>query len=244
MLYEVMNGEDNMAPLRHHSKAELELLEALSDVVRQEPDGRPVGNCPNVADLERFAVGKYGTAPNQLDELLNHLAVCDRCIDFLTQFRKRQELIRRSQELIRKRRELRRTTALALASVAVLVIALWASLQHSSRVLVGVATIDLRLISPTRGQVPGPRQTATVRKASDGLRVVLPVGSEGNYEMEILAEDTKPTLVRGSGSTRLEGHDVVLNLPVNLSHLKSGKYLLALRRGNGAEWEYYSLTLE
>src|SRR5882672_9099490 len=243
MLYEVMNGEDNMAPLRHHSKAELELLEALSDVVRQEPDGRPVGNCPNVADLERFAVGKYGTAPNQLDELLNHLAVCDRCIDFLTQFRKRQELIRRSQELIRKRRELRRTTALALASVAVLVIALWASLQHSSRVLVGVATIDLRLISPTRGQVPGP-QTATVRKATDGLRIVLPVGSEGNYEMAILAVDAKSTaLLRSSGSTKLEGHDVVLDLPANLMHLKSAKYLLTLRR-DGSEWEYYSLTLE
>ena len=236
MLYEVMNGEDNMAPLRHHNAAELEVLEALSEVVRQEPDDRSVGNCPNVTDLERFAVGKYGTAPNQLDELVNHLAECDRCIDFLTQFRKRQELIR-------KRRELRRTTALALASTVVLVIAVWASLQHASRVLVGVATVDLRLISPTRGQIPGP-QTATVRKATDGLRIVLPVGSEGNYEMAILALDAKSTaLLRSSGSTKLEGHDVVLDLPANLMHLKSAKYLLTLRR-DGYEWEYYFLTLE
>jgi len=117
------------------------------------------------------------------------------------------------------------------------------SLQHPSQVLSGVATVDLRLISPTRGQVPGP-QTATVRKTTGGLRVVLPVGSEGNYEVEILGQDIQPTpLLRSSGSTRLEGHDVVLNLPVNLSNLKSGKYLLALRR-DSSEWEYYSVILE
>jgi len=229
MLYGTMNGEENMATLRHHGKAEQELLEALSDVVRRQPVGRSVGSCPNVTDLERFAAGKYGAAQNQLDELTDHLAVCDRCIDFLTQSR--------------KRRELRRTTALVLASAVVLVIALWASLQHTSRVVVGVATVDLRLLSPTRGQVPGP-QTATVRKATDRLRIVLPVGSEGNYEMAILAVDAKPTpLLHSSGNAKLEGHDVVLDLPPNLTHLKSAKYLLTLRR-DGYEWEYYSLTLE
>jgi len=229
MLYGTMNGENNMATLRHHGKAEQELLEALSDVVRRQPFRRSVGSCPNVTDLERFAAGKYGAAPAQLDELMDHLAVCDRCIDCLTRSR--------------KRRELRRTTALVLASAVVLVIALWASLQHTSRVVVGVATVDLRLLSPTRGQVPGP-QTATVRKATDRLRIVLPVGSEGNYEMAILALDANSTiLLRSSGSAKLEGHEVVLAMPANLTHLKSAKYLLTLRR-DGNEWEYYSVNLE
>jgi hypothetical protein len=224
-----MKDEDNMAPLKHHRAAELELLEALSDVVRKEPGDRHVGNCPSVADLKRFAAGTYGTTEAQRDELLAHLAVCDHCVHFLAQ--------------LRKRRVFTTKAALALASAAVVAVAFWVSLQHTSQVLSGVATVDLRLISPTRGQVPGP-QTATVRKTTGGLRVVLPVGSEGNYEVEILGQDKQPApILRSSGSTRLEGHGVVLNLPVNLANLKSGKYLLALRR-DGSEWEYYSVILE
>jgi hypothetical protein len=137
-------------------------------------------------------------------------------------------------------------TAFGFASVIVVIAAaalFWVNQHRPLPDLNRVATVDLRLISPTRGQVPGP-QAATVRKAASGLRVVLPIGSEGNYEVEILGQHRQPTpLLRSSGSTRLEGHDVVLNLPVNLSNLKSGKYLLALRR-DGSEWEYYSLMLE
>jgi hypothetical protein len=61
--------------------------------------------------------------------------------------------------------------------------------------------------------------------------------------MEILGEDTRTTFVRSSGRTRLEGQNVVLSLSVDLLTLKSGKYLLALRR-SGSEWIYYSLMLE
>jgi len=137
-------------------------------------------------------------------------------------------------------------TAFAFASAIIAITAtawLWVNSHRAFPELNRIATVDLRLISPTRGQLPGPQMTA-VRKATDGLRVVLPVGSEGNYEVEILGQDTKPTPIpRSSARTRLEGHDVVLNLPVNLSRLKSGKYLLVLRR-EGSELEYYLLSLE
>ena len=130
----------------------------------------------------------------------------------------------------------------ALASMIV-VMATWLWINQHPFENLRVATVDLRLISPTRGQIPGP-ETATVRKATDGFRIVLPVGSEGHYEMAILGPDEKSTpLLHSSGSTKLEGHDVVLDLPANLTHLKSAKYLLTLRR-DGYEWEYYSLTLE
>ncbi len=135
-------------------------------------------------------------------------------------------------------------TAFAVASVTLVIgVAVWLwAIQH--RVLPDVnrvAVVDLRLISPTRGEIPGPG-AATVLKAAGGLRVILPVGRDGNYESEILRADTRPIL-RSSGTTRVEGGEVVLNLRIDLSTLNSGRYLLALRR-DGSEWEYYSLTVE
>src|SRR5438552_8951580 len=114
---------------------------------------------------------------------------------------------------IQQRRWIIRTAG-AIASAVVFITTatwLWVNQHRALPDLNRVATVDLRLISPTRGQVAGPR-TATVHKATSGVRIVLPVGSEGNYEMEILGEGTRSTFVRSSGSTRLESQDLVLSL--------------------------------
>lgn len=211
---------------KRYDAAEKELMQVLSTGVRDESLD-DAANCPSPRELRNFAAGNSDSI--QRDKLLAHLAVCDRCIDSMAGLRQQRWVVR---------------TAFALASVIVVAAAawLWVSQRRVSPDLNRMASVDLRLISPTRGQAHGP-QTAMVRRAAGGLRVVLPVGSDGPYQMEILGKDTKRTFLRSSGTTRLEGVDVVLNLRVDLSGLTNGKYLIALRR-DGSEWEYYSLTVE
>jgi hypothetical protein len=208
--------------------AERELMQVFSSVPRKKRIDSNVADCPSLRELRQFAAGKCDS--RQRDKLLIHLATCDLCINSMTGLRQRRWI---------------RRTAVAIASAMVVITTatwFWMNQHRALPDLNRVATVDLRLISPTRGQVQ-VSQTVAVKKTARGVRIVLPVGSDGNYEMEILGEDTRPTLLRGSGSTRQENQDVVLSLWVDLSNLKSGKYMLALRR-DGSEWAYYSVMLE
>jgi uncharacterized protein YjiS (DUF1127 family) len=214
---------------KRYRAAELELMQVISAGLRKRHLGGYAGDCPSPRELRQFAAGKCDSI--QRDRLLAHLSVCDLCIDSMAGLRRRRWVLR---------------TALPFAS-AIVVIAtaawLWMNQHRALPELNRMATVDLRDIAPTRGRIPGP-QTATVRKTSGGLRLVLPVDTEGNYEIEILGQDATATpLLRSSGSTIREDRNVVLDLPADLSNLKAGKYLLALRR-DGSVWEYYSLTLE
>jgi hypothetical protein len=203
-------------------------MEALSSVTQKEGPVHTLGDCPRGTDLRRFATGKCNQA--QRDEMLAHLGACDRCITLLRQMRKRDILIRR--------------TSLVLAVAAVLAVAVWARLDRSSSVSNAVATVDLRLASPTRG-IESNNGAAPVmaRRKAGRLRVILPIGSEGKYDCQILRPGRSVPLLRSSGEALLENHDVVLNLPVELDNLTPGRYSLALRR-EGSEWVYYPLVLE
>jgi hypothetical protein len=222
-----MNGND-MSPLRRYRVAEQELMEALSSVTRKDGPVHKLGDCPTVADLRRFATGKCNQA--ERDEILAHLGACDRCMTLLRQMRERGILIRRA--------------SLVLAVAAVLAVAVWARLDRSSSISNAVATVDLRLASPTRGieNNNGANAVTAPRKAGR-LRIILPIGGEGKYECQILHTGQSVPLLRSSGEALLENHDVVLNLPVKLAILTPGRYSLALRR-EGSEWVYYPLILE
>src|ERR1700687_2752310 len=164
-----MNGND-MSPLRQYRAAEQELMEALSSVTPKDGPVHKLGDCPTVDDLRRFATGKCNQA--QRDEMLAHLGACDRCMTLLRQMRGRGILIRR--------------TSLVLAVAAVLAVAVWARLYRSSSISNAVATVDLRLASPTRGieNNNGADAVMAPRKAGR-LRIILPIGSEGKYECQI-----------------------------------------------------------
>lgn len=222
-----MSGND-MSPLRSYRVAEQELMEALSSVTRKEGRVQKVGDCPTAADLRRFATGKCNQS--QRDQMLAHLGTCDRCITLLREVRERVMLIRR--------------TSLVLAIAAVLAVAVWARLDRSSSISSAVATVDLRLVSPTRGVENNPGADAvTTRQKAGRLRIILPIGSEGKYECQILRTGQTVPLLRASGEALLENHDVVLNLPVELGSLTPGRYFLALRR-ESSEWAHYPLNLE
>jgi hypothetical protein len=227
MRQDPMNGND-MSPLRQYRVAEQELMEALSSVTRKDGPVHKLGDCPTVADLRRFAKGKCNQA--QRDEMLAHLGQCDRCITLLREMRERGILIRRA--------------SLVLAVAAVLAVAVWARLDRSSSISNAVATVDLRLASPTRGIENNTGAAAvTARRRAGRLRIILPIGGEGKYECQILRTEQSVPLRSTSGEALLENHNVVLNLPVELGSLTPGRYSLALRR-EGSEWVYYPLILE
>ena len=222
-----MNGND-MSPLRQYRVAEQELMEALSSVTRKDGRVHRLGDCPTVADLRSFVAGRCTRA--QREELLAHIDSCDKCITLLRQMRERVILIRR--------------TSLVLAIAAVLAVAVWVTLERSSSTSSVVATIDLRFVSPTRGiDNKNPADAVTAQHQAGRLRIILPIGSEGKYECQILRAPQSAPLLRAPGEASLENHEVVLNLPVELGKLMPGRYSLALRR-EGSEWVYYPLIVK
>jgi hypothetical protein len=203
-------------------------MEALSSVTQKEGPVHKLGNCSTVADLRRFVRGKCNQA--QRDEMLAHLGTCDPCITLMREMRERRILIRRA--------------SLVLAVAAVLAVVVWATLDRSSSASSAVATVDLRLASPTRGIANNDGAAAvTAPRKAGRLRIILPIGGEGKYESQILRPGQNVPMLFTSGEAHLEDHDVVLNLPVDLGKLTSGRYSLALRR-EGSEWVYYKFILE
>jgi hypothetical protein len=222
-----MNSND-MSPLRQYRVAEQELMEALSSLTRKDGRVHRLGNCPTVADLRRFVAGRCTQA--QREEVLAHIDSCDKCITVLRQMRERVILIRR--------------TSLVLAIAAVLAVAVWVTLERSSSTSSTVATIDLRLVSPTRGiDNTNPADAVAAQHQARRLRIILPIGSEGKYEWQILRAPQSAPLLRASAEASLENHEVVLDLSVELGKLMPGRYSLVLRR-EGSEWVYYPLILK
>jgi hypothetical protein len=205
-------------------QAELELAQSLTDsdhrkgLVRSEPD------CPSTKELRQFVTGKS----RQPDVVLAHLGSCMHCFQLLSSLR------------IRAVRTKRITLALAV-SAAALLIAGGLLLLPPSEFPKGIATIDLRFAAPTRGVENSTSVTA--RRTNGTLRVLLPVGSEGTYECQIQTDPEGRALASGFGQGVIETPNVVLALPMNLAHLSSGRYRLALRR-SGSEWVYYPLALK
>jgi hypothetical protein len=203
-------------------------MAALSSVTRKDGPCHKLSDCPTVADLRRFATGKCNQ--KQRDEIVAHLGSCDRCITVMRQLRGRDILIRRA--------------SLVLAVAVVLALALWVGLQRYSSSSSAVATVDLRVVSRTRGidsNNGGDAVSAQHRAAR--LRIILPIGSEGKYDCQILGPGHTRPLLLASGEALLENHDVVLTLPVKLNGLMPGPYSLALRR-ESSEWVYYKLAVK
>jgi hypothetical protein len=144
---------------------------------------------------------------------------------------------------LKRRRVWRTRAALVLACAAAILVAVWTSSQHPAATS-SVAIIDLRLSSPTRGTENAVGAVAaTVHRDTNRLRVILPPGSEGSYEFELLGYEQSTAVLRGAAQTTVEKDQVILNLTASLAHLTPGKYSFALRHGD-SPWEYYSVAIE
>lgn len=218
-----------MPQQEQYGTLEKELIQGLLDRPADECIHGFVGSCPSPSDLRRFEAGKYGHDQAERDALISHLAVCDRCVDFMMR--------------LKRRRVWRTRAALVLASAAAIFVAVWMSTQHRTATS-SVAIIDLRLSSPTRGTENAVGAvSATVPRNTNRLRVILAPGSEGSYEFEILGYDRSTVILRGAAQTIVEKDQVILNLTASLARLTPGKYSFALRHGD-SPWEYYSVAIE
>jgi hypothetical protein len=218
-----------MAHEQRYRVLEKDLIQGLSDSRVHERDHESAGDCPSPGDLRLFEAGKYGHNLEERDALMSHLADCDRCVHFMM--------------LLKRRRVWRTRAVFVLASAAVVLMAVWTSSQHPAATS-GVATIDLRLNSPTRGiEKTDGAVAAKVRRNVNGLRVILPPGSEGGYEYELLSYNRATLVLRGSAQTTVDSEKVILILTASLARLTPGKYSFALRHGN-SDWEYYPLIVE
>jgi hypothetical protein len=217
-----------MAISRQERSAEKELMNAISSVILTDSRSERIGNCPGIDELRSFVRGK--TRAERRETLVAHLSSCNHCIG-----------------LLRKRREQRtfiKEASLALAAIAVLIMAIWLGFQKPAQIKTETATVDLRPFALTRGgaAVAAVGDVPTLNAKANQLRLVLPAGSEGRYECEVLGDRKNPALTHLSGETTLQNHDVVLELPIR-SSLQSGRYTLALRK-QGSGWVYYPVIFK
>jgi hypothetical protein len=230
-----------MTSSRHHRVGEHELLDAFASVAATSKGACGRGDCPSLSELRLFAKGRYRNLPTKRNQLLEHLADCDRCNEQMRAVREQHMHKRKTYSRAAK-------AMVALAALVLLVVGL--GIWWRERPVTGdpnrIAVVDLRPLSPSRGDHPSlGTQAIRVSRLAGRIRVVLPVGGEGDYQVEILAPGsaTADPLVRTSANARIEDHLAVLNLPLKLSNLKPGSYSLALQHDDSG-WEYYEIILE
>jgi hypothetical protein len=217
-----------MAISRQERSVENELMNALSSVILRDPPPQQIGDCPSIDELSSFVRGKG--REEQRETLVAHLSSCNHCIGFLRKRRERRTFIREA--------------SLALAATIVLLLAVSIGFKNPATIGTETATVDLRPFALTRGgaTVTAEGNAPAVNAKASRLRLILPAGSEGQYECEILGDRKDPALTHLSGETALQNHDVVLELPIR-SSFRAGQYTLALRR-QGSEWVYYPIVFK
>lgn len=216
-----------MARVGRSDAPELELAEAVTDMDRRHGHSPGRADCPPTSELRRFTSGKC--TRSQADSILIHIGSCRHCMVVLTKLHNQHVLLKRAY--------------VAMAAATAILVAAWITKRDHSFSHREIATIDLRLLSPTRGTGSGVEPLARISRRVGILQAVLPIGSEGKYECEILLSREGLPVARSSGETVLESGRVVLNLPMDLESLPPGRYLLTLRR-NGSEWASYPMELK
>ena len=213
---------------RQERSAENELMNALSSVILTDSRSERIGNCPSIDELRSFVRGK--TKGERRETLVAHLSSCNHCIGLLRNRRERRTFIK--------------AASLALAAAAVLLLAVWMGFEKPAQIRTETATIDLRPFALTRGgaTVAAAGDTPAVNAKVSRLRLILPAGSEGHYECEILGGRKDPALTHLSGETALQDHNVVLELAIPPS-FRAGQYTLALRK-QGSGWVYYPVIFK
>lgn len=120
---------------------------------------------------------------------------------------------------------------------------LWMRARHSLPPS-NVAVLDLRGLSIARGE--GPTQTdqrpLEIQRSSKHLVMELPIGSkEGTYDLALLSE-TGAQILGATGTAKLEDHNVTLRADLDVTGVRPGAYLLALRQP-GLEWTRYPVRV-
>ncbi len=208
----------------------------MLDILRQGlatefPNPERIG-CPGSALLKGIAQGRVSLT--EAEPWLDHLGSCSPCFQEFKDFR-RQSAIQRRQVLM------------LVATAAVLLFAvggwLWVRARHSAEAT-DTAVLDLRERSVARGQSQADDGQAPLQipRSAKHLMLDLPIGSkEGPYEVGLLT-DTGDQLLRATGVAELRDHITGLRVDVDLSSIRPGIYLIAVRQP-GIEWSRYPIRV-
>ena len=199
-------------------------------LLKDFPNPERIG-CPGAEVLKKIASRKMPLS--EAEAWLDHLGSCSPCYGDFSQFREAQERSRR-----------RTVLGIAAGILLVVTIAGWALFHSRNENLTAqMAIVDLRDRSPARGTETNPdEQPLELSRAVKKLKILLPLGSsEGPYEVRIVTLSGGEVATSG-GTARRDEHITSLEAALPLDSLRSGKYLLQLRRPQ-LTWESYAVVL-
>ena len=137
----------------------------------------------------------------------------------------------------------KRYRKLAPAAAAVIVIAVaagvWFHVQTARRAaLPQNLTIDLSHWLLLRGAEQPQQSPKTLKRELLNLTILQPVGSlPGKYQVAVWKNGR--VLAQGAATADFLNHLTVLHVRLDLSRLKKGDYILAIRKDNWESWEEY-----
>jgi len=166
---------------------------------------------------------------------LQHLTICSHCFQDYTRFRRQaiNQMVFKSA--------LAAAIAIVVIGAAVLAGVGRGWFQRPAEPLIA-ATLDLRLLSPTRGAGPAEGPVPTLPRGRLQVRVQLPVGSEdGAYVVAISQSGRVRQSAQGVASN--QAGVTAMTVQVDSRSLSPGQYIFGVRRV-GSAWQEYPLRLE
>lgn len=97
----------------------------------------------------------------------------------------------------------------------------------------------------TRGVDASSDSGVVLHRNTRHLRILLaPRATEGKYEIAVFDPmDRAAPVSTGAASSARAGDSLVREVPLAVSNLQPGPYLLGIRH-DGSEWAYYTIRLE
>ncbi len=208
-------------------------------------------------------------SPSEAREIQAHLATCDNCHAYLENSRQltaalgklpdpallstkaKQELLTafREQHARKPRFMLTRPWAIgaAGAAVAILVVIIWIVTIHTKGTLPPQSyqayALDFSKQLLLRGESSAPPvPPAVIPRARLDLAIQLELGYQpGAYDVSV--QRNGKVFATASGTVRLESHEPILHVKMDLSHVPAGQYRFYVRPA-GWEWRYYRVVLK
>ena len=197
---------------------------------REFPNPERIG-CPGAEVLKKIAYRKMPLS--EAEAWLDHLGSCSPCYNDFSRFREASQRDR-SRTLL----------AVAASILLVATVAGWALLRNrNDNPPTQTAILDLRNRSVARGAETNPDEPPLeLTRTAKNLKILLPLGSsDGPYDVRIVTPSGEE-LAASSGTAKLNDHITSLEVVLPRDSLRSGKYLLQLRKPQ-LSWDSYRLIL-
>jgi hypothetical protein len=199
-------------------------------LLKEFPNPERTG-CPGSDVLKRIACRRMPLT--EAEKWLDHLGACSPCYGDFSRFRKTYEL-RRNRTLL----------AVAASILIAAGIVGWVLLQkHNEGLVAQTAVLDLRNRSVPRGTEPNPAERPLeVSRSAAQWNIYLPLGSsEGPYDVRVVAPSGE-LLVAASSTAKLTDQITALQVTVDLTSAREGRYVLQVRKLDSG-WSSYPLVL-